>query len=336
MKKVFFIAILSITCTKLWGQFDSQISNHWAIPNYFNPAYAGQSGNLEATVLSRIQWLGIENAPKTTLVVADMPFLFLDRTHGFGITMYNDRFGLFSSSVISGQYAWKTKLFKGDFSLGLQLGYINQSFDGSKIDIPDSEEHDKNDEAIPTSEVKGTAIDGSLGVYYAKDKWFAGISVTHLFTSKLELNENYLVEVPRSYYFSAGYNIQLNNPLIELRPSVLLKTMEMSSLYLEPDSLIEVVEGNMTKAMIRNTQLDLALRMIYNKKFMGGLSWRKGDAVVLSLGAKLSTFEIGYAYDFPTSNIIKESTGSHELYAKFAINLNLKKKRNKHKSVRIL
>jgi Bacteroidetes-specific putative membrane protein len=337
MKKVFFIFILGLACRSLYAQYDSQISNYWATPAYFNPAYAGQSGNLEATLLSRIQWLGIEDAPRSTIVSAEMPFEFMGRVHGVGASMYNDRFGVFSASVLSLQYAWKKKLFKGDFSLGIQLGYINQSFDGSKIEIPETEDHDKSDEALPTSQVAGTAIDGSLGIYYSRDKWYAGLSVTHLFTSKLELNENYLMEVPRSYYFTAGYNIQLSNPLIELRPSVLVKTMEMSSLYLEPDSLVEVIEENTIKAMVRNTQIDVSLRMIYNKKFMGGLSWRKGDAVILSLGAKFSVFEIGYAYDFPISKIIKESTGSHEMYAKYVVDLNLnKKKKNKHKSIRIL
>lgn len=338
MKKVLFIiGAFCLTCSGLYAQFDTQISNYWANASFYNPAYAGQSGNLEAGVMSRIQWLGIEDAPKTTIITAEMPFEFLGRVHGGGVSMYNDKFGLFSSSVISAQYAWKKKLFKGDFSLGIQLGYINQSFDGTKIDIPESDAHDKNDEAVPTSEVSGKAVDGALGIYYAHKKWYAGLSVTHLFTSELELSDQYLVEIPRSYYFMAGYNIQLNNPLIELRPSILIKTMEMSSLYIEPDSLVEKIEENMADAMLRNTQIDVTLRMIYNKKFMAGLSWRKGDAMILSLGAKLGIIEVGYAYDFPISRIIKESTGSHELYAKCVIDLNKRnKKRNKYKSIRIL
>jgi Bacteroidetes-specific putative membrane protein len=337
MKKVFFIFILGLICGNLYAQFDTQISNHWAAPGYFNPAYAGESGNLEATLLSRIQWLGIEGAPRSTVISAEMPFEFMGRVHGVGASMYNDQFGLFSSSVISAQYAWKKKLFKGDFSLGIQLGYIDQSFDGSKIEIPETEAHDRTDEALPTSEATGTAVDGSIGLYYSRNKWYAGLSATHLFTTQLELGESYLMEVPRSYYFTAGYNIQLNNPLIELRPSILVKTMEMSSLYLSPDSLTEVIEEDMLKAMLRNTQIDVTLRMFYNKKFMGGLSWRKGDAIVLSLGAKFKMLEIGYAYDFPISKILKQSTGSHELYAKYIVDLNLnKKKKNKYKSIRIL
>lgn len=347
MKKLFFIALLWVAvCLNVKAQFDTQVSNYWAIPAYYNPAYAGQSGNLEATLLSRMQWIGINNAPRSTIITAEMPLQFMGRIHGVGATVYSDRIGLFSSTVISGQYAWKKKIGKGDLSIGIQGGYLQQSFDGTKVEIevPGSDAHTGTDEAIPQTLVSGSSIDASFGIYYSTPKWYAGLSVTHLLGSEMDLNiedsessSGYYVEVPRSYYFTAGYNIQLNNPLLELRPSILLKTMEMSSLYLEPDSLIEKVEENLALAMMRNTQLDVSLRLFYKKQFWGGFTWRKDDAVILTLGAKFKMIEVGYAYDFPTSRILKESSGSHEIYARYVFDLNLRKgERRRHKSVRIL
>jgi type IX secretion system PorP/SprF family membrane protein len=319
------------------AQFDSQLSNYWAGIAYYNPAYAGQSGKLEASLLSRIQWLGMENAPRTTILTANLPYQLLGKVHGFGATMYNDRAGLFSVSVISGQYAWKKKMFKGDFSAGIQVGYINQSFDGTKIDIPQDDYHNPSDEAIPTTAVTGKSLDASAGIFFSKEKWFAGLSATHLLYPKIDLNENYIYEVPRTYYFINGYNIPLNNPLLELRPTLLVKTMETSSLVLDADSLTEKIETNTLKAMMHNTQIDVSVRMVYNDKFWGGLSWRNGDAVVLMLGMKFKMIEAGYAYDFPISRIIKETTGSHEVFIRYSMDINLKKKgKDKHKSVRIL
>ena len=226
---------------------------------------------------------------------------------------------------------------KGNFSAGLQVGYINQSFDGTKVEIPEDDYHEQQDDAIPTSLVSGSSIDASLGIFFSKEKWFAGLSVNHLLSPKLILSDNYVSEIPRSYYFVAGYNIQLNNPLLELRPTLLVKTMEMSSLYLDADSLIEKVETNTLKAMLLNTQVDVSIRMVYNKQLWGGLSWRKGDALTLMFGGKFKMIEAGYAYDFPISRIIKESTGSHEVFVRYSMDMNLdKKKKNKHKSVRIL
>jgi type IX secretion system PorP/SprF family membrane protein len=228
-------------------------------------------------------------------------------------------------------------MLKGTFSVGIQGGYINQSFDGTKVEIPEDDYHEQTDEAIPTTLVSGTSIDGALGVFFSKKKWFAGLSVTHLLAPTLTLGDNYKFEIPRTYYFTAGYNIQLNNPLLELRPTVLVKTMEMSSLYLDGDSLLEKVETNTFKAMLRNTQVDVSMRMVYNKQFWGGVSWRKGDAVMLTLGGKIKMIEAGYIYDFPISRIIKESTGSHEVFIRYTMEINLNKGvKNKHKSVRIL
>jgi type IX secretion system PorP/SprF family membrane protein len=339
MKKILFIVVLTcfIGSHSLMAQFDSQLSNYWAAINYFNPAYAGQTKDLEATLLNRTQWLGIENAPRTTIITAQMPYQLMGRTHGVGASMYNDRSGLFSVSVFSGQYAWQKEMLKGKFSAGIQVGYIDQTFDGTKVDIPKDDYHGENDEAIPTTSVSGKTIDAALGFFYSREKWFAGLSVTHLLSPELELNDNYIYEIPRTYYFTGGYNIQLNNPLLELRPTFLVKTIEMSSLYLDPDSLTEKIETNTLKAMMRNTQVDISLRMIYNKKFWGGLSWRKGDAMVFMLGGKFKMIEAGYAYDFPISRIRRESTGSHEVFIRYTMEMNLKKGiKNKHKSVRIL
>ncbi|MCL1934525.1 MAG: type IX secretion system membrane protein PorP/SprF [Candidatus Azobacteroides sp.] len=339
MKKTLFLVPIIVLAGyhPLKAQFDAQLSNYWAAVNYFNPAYAGQTGKLEATLLSRMQWVGIENAPRTTILAAHMPFSFLGKVHGIGASLYNDRSGLFSVTVYSGQYAWKKKIKKGTFSAGIQVGYINQSFDGTKVEIPEDDYHNQTDEAIPNSMVSGSSVDVALGFFFSKEKWFAGLSVNHLLAPTLNLSDNYVFDIPRSYYFTAGYNIQLNNPLLELRPTVLVKTMEMSSLYLDGDSLVEKIETNLMKAMLRNTQVDISLRMVYNKRFWGGLSWRKADALTLMLGGKIKMIEVGYAYDFPISRIAKESSGSHEVFIHYTMDINLNKGiKNKHKSVRIL
>jgi len=339
MKKTLFLIPIFVLVGfhPLKAQFDAQLSNYWAAISYFNPAYAGQNGKLEATLLSRIQWMGVENAPRTTIVTAQMPYSLFGKVQGFGASMYNDRSGLFSVTMYSGQYAWKKKMLKGMFSAGIQVGYITQSFDGAKVDIPQDDYHQQVDPAIPTTLVSGHSIDAALGVFYSNEKWFGGLSVTHLLAPKLILSDNYISEIPRTYYFTAGHNIRLSNPLLELQPTVLVKTMEMSSLYLDGDSLLEKVETNTIKAMLRNTQIDVSIRMTYNKMFWGGFSWRKGDALVFMLGGKFKMIEAGYAYDFPISLIRQESSGSHEIFIRYSMDMNLNKGvKNKHKSVRFL
>ncbi|MDR0427326.1 MAG: type IX secretion system membrane protein PorP/SprF [Dysgonamonadaceae bacterium] len=344
MKKyivISFLFVFSINYS-LKAQFDTQLSNYWAVPNFFNPGYAGQSGKLELTGLYRLQWLGIENAPKSAVVVGDMPLKLFGKQHGVGVSMYNDRIGLFKSSVLSGQFSYKHKILNGDLGIGIQLGYINESFDGSKVKLPGDDESENlqtgsNDDAIPGTEVSGSSFDAAFGLFFSKKKWYVGLSVTHLVNPKLSLTDHVDLEIPRTYYFTAGYNIQLNNPLIELQPSVLVKTVELSSLSIEQDSIVPVTKENTLKGMWNQTQIDVSLRMVYNNLLWGGVSWRKDDAVVIMLGGRFKMFEIGYAYDFPISDIRTATTGSHELFLKYSMDMNLKKgKKGKYKSVRIL
>jgi type IX secretion system PorP/SprF family membrane protein len=324
----------------LRAQFDTQLSNYWAAPNYYNPAYAGQSGRLELTGLYRMQWLGVEHAPKSGIVLGEMPLAIMGKNHGVGFSMYNDQIGLFASTVISGQIALRMKLFGGNLNFGLQGGYITEVFDGTKVELLDDDEHGSTDPAIPNARMEGSSIDAAFGVYYADSlkRWYAGLSAMHLFAPALELNENQVLKIPRSYYFTAGYNIQLNNPLLELRPSILLKTTEMSSLYIADDSLEASTKPNTLKGMLRQTQVDVSLRMVYSKRLWGGLSWRKGESMILMLGGQFKMLEVGYAYDVPLfSDLIRATSGSHELFIKYVVDVNFKKgSKGKYKSVRIL
>lgn len=296
------------------AQYDAQLSNYWAMPAYYNPGYAGQSGKLEATLLDRQQWIGFEHAPKTMLIAGDMPFKFLNRTHGVGLLVVSESLGLFKHSNMSLQYAYKKKLWKGDLSVGLQAGMLNESFDGTKVrKIEGDDFHEPEDDGIPNVEATGSSVDFGLGIYYSKKSWYAGFSVTHLLEPEVKMGERNYLDLPRGYYLMGGYNILLNNPLLELRPSVFVKST------------------------IQMTQLDVSARLIYNKFLWGGLGWRLNDAAIVMIGGQYKNIQAGYAYDFPISAIQKGSTGSHEVFLKYITDLNLGKgKKNKHKSVRIL
>jgi len=310
---IIFILLLLATHRTI-AQYDAQLSNYWAIPAYYNPGYAGKSGKLEATLLNRQQWIGFENAPKTMLIAGDMPFKFFDRTFGLGMLMISESLGLFSHSNMSLQAAFKKKLWKGDLSIGLQVGMINESFDGAKVrKIEGDDYHAAEDDGIPTIEATGTTIDFGAGLYYSGKRWYVGFSVTHLLEPEMKMTEKNFMDLPRGYYLMGGYNIQLNNPLLELQPSFFVKST------------------------IQMTQFDVSARLIYNNLLWGGLGWRLDDAAIVMIGGQYKNIQAGYAYDFPVSAIRKGSTGSHEIFLKYITELDLGKgKKNKHKSVRIL
>lgn len=314
MKRVLLLIIVLCTCTNMVrAQYDAQFSQYFMAMGYYNPGYAGTSEDLNLLALYRMQWMGIPGAPQTFFVAADMPLKLGKTNHGVGLVMSTEGIGLFRNTHVSVQYAYKTKLFGGTLSVGLQAGMVNQVFNGDSVHIPSSEYHQQVDGAIPTKKVDAMGLDMNIGVYYTHKKFYVGFASTHITEPELQLEENAYTFIGRAFNLTGGYNIQLKNPLYELQPSVFLKT-DMTSF-----------------------QADVTARLVYNKMFNGGISWRVNESVVFLLGATFGRFQAGYAYDFPTNALLQGSSGSHELMVRYQLKLNKTKTgKNKHKSVRIL
>ncbi|WP_085537206.1 PorP/SprF family type IX secretion system membrane protein [Massilibacteroides vaginae] len=315
MKRVIrsIILFLCIT-TAVQAQYDAQFSQYFMTMGYYNPAFAGTREDLNLLGIHRQQWVGIDGAPKSFFVSADMPLKLGETNHGVGMILFTESIGLFQNTHIAGQYAYKNKLFGGTLSIGLQLGIVNQSFDGSKA-LPSGKDvtTQVEDPAIPNALVSAVGLDVNAGIYYTRKNFYFGVGAMHVTEPEIMLQENVYTYIAGSYNLVSGYNIQLKNPLYELQPSVFLKS----------DT--------------RTFQADVTGRVVYNKMFNGGLSWRINESIVFLLGASFGNIQVGYAYDFPTTPILKGSHGSHELMLTYKMKLKKTKTgKNKHKSVRIL
>lgn len=314
MKRVFLFIIALVTCTVgVRAQDDVQLSQYFLGMGYYNPAYAGTTGDLNMLGFFRQQWIGMPQAGTSFFVIADMPLTFGKTNHGIGLVVNTESIGLYQNTKVAFQYAYKQKLFGGTLSVGLQGGIFNKTFDGTKVYIPESDYHQLEDEAIPRTSVQAMALDVNAGVYYTRKHFYVGFGATHLTSPEMQFEENAYTYLSTGLNLTGGYNIQFNNPLYELQPSVFLKTD------------------------MQTFQADITARMVYNKMFNGGLSWRVNESVVVLLGATFGRFQVGYAYDFPTTAILKASTGSHEVVVRYQLKLKKTKTgKNRHKSVRIL
>jgi len=295
-----------------FGQWDAQISQYWKMKNFYNPSFIGETGNIESSLLHRRQWVGITNAPVTSIMSINMPVSFLGKEHGIGVVITNEKVGLYSNTYMLGQYAYKFKFKNNKYlHIGIQGGVLNVDFDAADIHIPESPAHDENDPAIPTAG-GDKVIDGGLGAAWIAPNYYIGFSVNHLWDPKFVLDDSHEAYIARTYYLMGGYNIKLNNPLIELQPSTFFKSDAVTY------------------------QLDVTARIEYNKMFNGGISWRKDEGFVFLLGVKIRNIDAGYSYDLSTSEISKVSHGSHELFIRYSIPLEKKKSATASKSIRIL
>lgn len=317
-----FMAVLFCVPT-LRAQNDVLLTQSWAVPTYYNPAATGQVDFLRIRGGARLQWIGIDNAPKSFLATADMPVKIGKKRIGVGADMMNESLGLFSNTLINIQASYKMKFLKGTLSIGVQGGYYTSKFKGSEVVLPEGDDyHQGTDEAIPTTDVTGNTFDLSAGLHYTH-KWFSiGISGLHLLDPKVKLdtegNQNsetsyYETSLPRTLYFTADSNIPLKNTLFELQPSLL------------------------AASDFKTFNVQAAMRARYNRFLSFGIGYRYKDAVSVMVAAEFKNFFIGYSYDYPTSAISKASSGSHEIIAGYQIKLDFSGvNKNKHRSIRIM
>ncbi len=279
----------------------------------YNPGVAGISGMICATAMTRQQWIGFKGAPSTTSFMVNAPVSPFKISSGVGLVVESDNTGFDKDISLSGTYSYLMDLGLGKLGIGVMLGMLNKAIAPAwQIPSGDSFTPAAGDPLIPENKESYVAFDASVGAYYRTDKYYAGISVTHLNQPKIKFTKG-TPYVSRHYYLTAGYTIQLPNPSLELLPSLLLLS-----------------DGKVTQASVN------AL-VRYNKKVWGGVSYRAGDALSGLVGVELfNGIRIGYAYDFPMSDIRKNTSGSHEFMVNYCFDLSLGKSPMRYKSIRFL
>jgi len=320
-------AIIALVSPIVAGaQTDAQLTQYYQVPTLYNPAAVGSAGDfLSIRAAGRLQWVGIDGAPKTFLGAANMPFKLLNKRFGVGVLVQQESIGLYKSLNAAAQIGFKFRKFGGEFTGALQVGMYDQRFAGSEVYIPDQDDfHQSTDDAIPTTDIHGTALDLAAGIYFMRPRWYAGVSMTHLSSPTISMGgENggtedsqqniYEFNAPRTLYFTAGCNIPLKNTLFELMPSML------------------------AKSDFTNTTAEITARARYNKFISFGIGYRWDDAVIATIAAEIKNFFIGYSFDYATSSIHSASSGSHEIVVGYSYKLNLgEKNRNRHRSIRIM
>ncbi len=317
------LAISAITTTSVVAQVDAQFTQYWAVPNYYNPAAVGNTDFLNIVGGTRMQWVGMPDAPNTFLVSADMPYMLFKKKVGFGVVLQQETLGLYSSMSGGLQLSYKLKLFGGELGLGVQLGLLNETFRGSEVELPsgDDESQSSTDEGIPTTDIGGMAFDAGLGVFYKHKYFWASLSATHLTQPTISMSsdgvgdeeESYEFTAGAAFYFMAGSNIQIKNTLFEIQPTMLVRS----------DLMV--------------FQAEATARLIYRKFLSAGLGYRMNDAVSLLLGAEYKNFYFGYSYDYHTSALSKATSGSHEIFVAYKMKMDFSdKSNNKYKSIRIM
>ena len=304
MKKRLFIFIffLCISVVRGIAQLSPQFSQYMEVPSAINPASIARDEMMSVFGVYRLQWAGYSGAPKDMMFSFTMPLKIGDTKHGLGLYFFSDEIGLFKNQSVLLQYSYKLRVLKGVLSLGLNVGFINQTFDKDEVDfvgaggeeMSGDEYHESDDPILKeftASESNDVAFDVSFGCEYSQDEFYVGLSVLHL--------------------NAARFNYGSHKSDLIFIPSAQLRT-NFSSWQCELTGLFE-----------------------YSKRVRGGISYRFGDAFVFLFGVDIiNGLRLCYSYDLPTSKMIR-SGGSHEVSLRYSFKPQFAKK-NKYKSDRIL
>lgn len=282
MKKVVLILLFFLGGHEVWAQHQPFYSQYIYSGLLINPAYAGSQDALNITAAYRNQWTGFTGAPKNFSLAAHSPLR--NKKVNLGLVISNEKYGISALTDLNIAYAYRMKLKQGSLSLGVQAGVDLLKNDWSQVKTTD--QNDPN--FVPRVENKTTPKFGG-GLYYSNRKLYAGLSLPTLY--KVDSKGSFS-SIALNFY--AGLLLPLKNDVV-IKPSFLIKYLPNSPL-----------------------QYDITSTFYLNKIIGVGFGYRSNDAVYAFLDIKITDqFNLGYSYDFTTSQLKNYSSGSHEIMLRY-------------------
>jgi type IX secretion system PorP/SprF family membrane protein len=255
-----------------------------------NPAYAGNREALSITMLHRNQWTGFEGSPKTLSLA--MHALMRNEKIGFGFLAVNDQVGISSSSIITGNFAYRIRTGDGVFSFGLAGGITYSKNNWNSLVAVDK------DDALILQDSRGYYLpDFSIGLYYHSERFFFGFSLPMFLSHDFDASSGTFNVVNNyseyNYLMNAGYLLRPTS--VKVLPSVLIRFTPLST-----------------------PQADLNLHLIFFDRIQTGLSYRSNKSIVGLLMYHVNNqFAIAYSYDMGLGRIGGYMGGSHEIMIRY-------------------
>ncbi|OFY64724.1 MAG: hypothetical protein A3H98_07350 [Bacteroidetes bacterium RIFCSPLOWO2_02_FULL_36_8] len=264
---------------------------------FLNPGSTGigisEKPVTEFGTLVRLQWIGIEGAPRSQVFWGHTPISKINS--GIGIHVFNDNAGPLHQLTVNLDYAYHLEIGDGILGIGPSLGILNNALDGTMLKPNDV------DPILPKSGKSEMKFDLSAGAWYKAKKYYVGLSSLHLIPNEYNFSDLAAspskYEVPFHFYLTGGYHFDITRE-IDLTPSLIAKN---------------------TKSI---TQFEGSAMAGYNKRFYFGLAYRQLESASVLVGfnfLKDNAAHFGYSYDFILNDLNTVSSGSHEFLLTYSI-----------------
>lgn len=265
-----------------------------------NPAATGNTDDIDIFLHGRLQWLGVDNAPRT--VVLNVTDYEDAAKSGFGFSFAYDQFGV-GYHTIDAKLAYSYQIGLGDrniLSLGLAAGVYVGSHDYSANTVDDDTE--REEETVLNEKARETSPDFDFGLEYSNLYCTFGLSFTHLFNG-----ETTPFKTGRHFYLYGTGLIPLSER-VDLAPTV-------SFMHHHFSNVVEV-----------------GLMAFVNRTLWGGVAWRPDlhhqvdpSVLVFTLGFEHKKFRFGYSFDLGLGSSSQLPSNTHEVILSYGIGKNKKK-----------
>ncbi len=303
MKSMSLFLLITILCLallyKVNGQQEYSFSQYAYNKLLINPAYAGNQEGLNLGLLSRFQWVGIQDAPITQAL--NVHGSVANRTNhniGLGLVLAYDHIGITDQITALSTYCYRFITPQNlRVSIGLQAGVINYQAFNSRLDPRVSA-----DPNVPIEDINSIIPQAGIGLYINNRDFFFGLSIPNVIpNSSLDGDQSFI-----SYHGSLlfGYNFKVSQQK---------SRVETGYFYFQPSVLIRYAQGSPIVA-------DVNLTFEFFDRFSLAVGYRSLSSLILLTRIRLTNkVALGYAYDFIVNDLGNFNNGSHEILLSISI-----------------
>lgn len=283
------IFLLLVMQFRAFSQIETMYSLYRFNPQVISPMYVGGTESSELTAINRQQWMGIEGAPKTTSITANIKW---KEQKGVGLMLISDAAGPMQTTVIGSDFAYHVRLNETwTMSSGIRLALANLSLNFSGMRLITS-----NDDVFGVDRSTGFQPNAGWGIsFHKKDGLFVNFSMPRMLKYDFGNGQTGFKDV--AYIFGMiGTSVKASEKIV-LHPSVLVR---------------------LANDVPVNWDVNLSAKLV--DKFDVGVNYRVEDSFGMRLGIQASRkFYVGYVYEIPISQISKANAQSHEFGLKYLI-----------------
>ena len=291
------VVVIVLGISASFGQQLPQFTLYMFNTISLNPAYAGSRETFSAVGLHRSQWVGLEGGPETQTLSVHSPLR--NEQVGIGLSFINDKLGYENFSYIYGDFSYTIRTgINSELAFGIKGGFTHYSLDEELLNDPSV----INDPFFNDVSNRWSPNVGA-GIYWHSQRWYLGLSAPRILNTDYNNGGSgtidYVALERVSYYFTGGYVFDLSETT-KLKPSVLLKATNGAPL-----------------------SMDISANFLFNETFWIGGGYRINQSAAAIGG--IADFQvskqlrIGYAYEYPISDLRPYTSGTHEVLLMFEV-----------------